>query len=242
MIDLHSHILPGLDDGAQSLSQALRMARIAAESGITAIAVTPHCATDRALEVTDAWRLLRSALAQERIPVKLLRGMEIFGTPDTLPLLQQGRLFTLNSSQYPLIEFPFQSDGQLETQILSGLLEAGYRPLVAHPERYEYIQNSPQRVNQWYRMGCLFQINRGSLLGRFGSAAQEAAFSLVDRGFATVVASDAHSPEVRTPYMADVYEMLAQEFSPLVPRILLQANPRRILQNKQLPPVEPEWF
>ncbi len=242
MIDLHCHILPGLDDGAQTLGQALDMARLAVESGVTAMAATPHCVDDRCNEVHAAFRALRRALEAEGIPLTLLPSMEIFGSVNTALLLQQNRLFTLNGSRYPLVEFAFQSDGVPETDILSQILAAGYRPLVAHPERYEYVQEDPQLINRWHRMGCLFQVNRGSLMGRFGTACQETAFSLVDRGFATVVASDAHSPQVRTPWMKDVHQMLYREFSPLAAKILLEANPRRILQNKQLPPVEPEWF
>jgi protein-tyrosine phosphatase len=91
-------------------------------------------------------------------------------------------------------------------------------------------------------MGCLFQVNRGSLLGRFGSTIQDMAFSMVDRGFATVVASDAHSPRMRTPWLRDVYGMLHEEFSPAAARYLLVRNPRSILTDEDIPPVEPVWF
>ncbi len=242
MIDLHCHILPGLDDGAQSLEEALDMARMALDSGITALAVTPHCSKDRCAEVQEGWEKLRRALDREGLPLELVRGMEIFGTSETAQLLSQGRLFTLNGSRYPLVEFSFLSDGTRETAILGQILEAGFRPLVAHPERYSYIQSDPQLVNQWFSMGCLFQINRGSLLGRFGTGALEAAFSLVDRGFATVVASDAHSSQVRTPWIRDVRSLLYHEFSPLAAKVLLERNPRRILEDRDLPDVEPEWF
>lgn len=242
MIDLHSHILPGLDDGARTMNDALSMARMALDSGITAMAATPHCAGDRAAEVYDAWQRLRGALREQELPLHLYLGMEIFGTFETARLLREGKLFTLNGSRYPLIEFQFRSDGADETAILRSVIQEGYRPVVAHPERYEYIQQDPQLVNQWMQMGCLFQVNRGSLMGRFGSQAQETAFALVDRGFATAVASDAHSYRMRTPWMADVRELLEREFTPTAAKYLLRRNPRAILRNEQLPPVEPEWF
>ena len=100
----------------------------------------------------------------------------------------------------------------------------------------------PQIVNRWKKMGCLFQINRGSLLGRYGSAAQEMGMALVHRGFATVVATDAHSPAMRTPRARDVYQLLSQEVSPLAADVLMKHNPQRILLDKTLPPVEPDWF
>ena len=242
MIDLHSHILPGQDDGAQSLEAALAMARMAVDSGVTAMAATPHCAGDRTREVYAAWQLLKEALEENEIPMKLCLGMEIFGTPETARMLRENRLLTLNDSKYPLIEFSFHSDGMEETRILRSVCKAGYRPVVAHPERYSYVQQDPRLLHQWVRMGCLIQVNRGSLLGRFGRRAQSLGFALVDRGFATVVASDAHSPRIRTPWMADVEQLLSKEISPLCARMLLRDNPRKILKNEEIHSAEPEWF
>lgn len=242
MIDLHSHILPELDDGSQNLRQSLEMARLALSGGITAMVATPHCSGDRVREVLEAVQLLRQALQEMDIPLKLYPGMEVFGTPDTARLLAEGRLLTLNDSRYPLIEFPFDTNGETETRILRDVLRAGFRPLVAHPERYGCIQRNPALADRWIKMGCLFQVNRGSLLGRFGPGAQRMAVQLTERGFASVVASDAHSHRVRTPWMEDIYSILSRELSPMAARYLLEDNPRRILKNEDLPPVEPEWF
>ena len=103
MIDLHCHILPELDDGSQSLEESLAMARMAVNSGVRAMAATPHCMGERAEEVYGTWSLLRQALEETGVPLKLYPGMEIFGTPDTARLLREGKLFTLNGSRYPLI-------------------------------------------------------------------------------------------------------------------------------------------
>lgn len=242
MIDLHSHILPELDDGSQSLQESLAMARMAVESGVTVMAATPHCTDSGAREIYIAWKLLRLALKENHIPLKLFLGMEIFGTENTLKLLREKKLFTLNGSRYPLIEFSFHSDGEQETRILRSLCKAGLRPVVAHPERYSYIQYDPEILNKWHHMGCVMQVNRGSLLGRFGVQAQDIALEMVERKFASVVASDAHSPQVRTPWMEDVQKLLSQEFSPGYSRLLLLENPARILKNYPLTPVKPEWF
>ena len=121
MIDLHCHILPELDDGSQSLEESLAMARMAVNSGVRAMAATPHCMGERAEEVYGTWSLLRQALEETGVPLKLYPGMEIFGTPDTARLLREGKLFTLNGSRYPLIEFAFQSSGEEETLILRDL-------------------------------------------------------------------------------------------------------------------------
>lgn len=242
MIDLHSHILPGLDDGARDMRESIKMAAMAAQCGVTAMAVTPHCIHGDVQMVVQTCERLRRQLQQAQIPLELYVGMEIFGTAETAELLQRGILMTLNGSRYPLIEFGFRTDGEEETEILESVLQAGYRPVVAHPERYEYIQRDPELINYWHKMGCLMQINRGSLLGRFGSAAREMAMELVHRGFATVVASDAHSASMRTPWMADVRQVLREAFPSNAARCLLRENPLRILNNEDLPAIEPGWF
>lgn len=242
MIDIHSHILPELDDGSPSLRESLAMARMAVDGGITAMVATPHCTGGRKAEVLESWRLLRQALEEAGIPLKLYPGMEIFGTADTVRLLKENKLLTLNGSRYPLVEFDFRAWGETETLLLYSLCKAGYRPIVAHPERYAFIQRDPRLINRWVRMGCLLQVNRGSLLGRFGRQAQAMAVEMVERGFAAVVATDAHSCRSRTPWMRDVREMLTREVSPLCARMLLRENPGRIVKNERLLPMEPEWF
>lgn len=242
MIDLHCHILSGMDDGARDMETALHMAELAVRSGVGAMVVTPHCATDRVAQIREKLARLRAAVDAAGIPLRLYGGMEIFGRPDTAALLREGRLLTINGSRYPLIEFSFDTDGDEETAVLHSVLQAGYIPLVAHPERYRYIQEDPEQANLWARMGCRFQVNRGSLLGRFGPEAMEAAWALTSRGFTTVVASDAHSATRRTPWMRDAWEMLEQRISPTAAAWLLKENPRRIINNERLPSAEPEWF
>ena len=242
MIDLHSHILPELDDGARSLEEALAMARMAVDSGVTAMAATPHCARGRAGEVLAGWQLLAEALREARIPLKLFPGMEIYGTRDTARLLTEGKLLTLNGSRYPLVEFDFQGTGWEETRILQELREAGFRPVAAHPERYDWIRRDPGLLDRWIRMGCLIQVNRGSLLGRFGRQARQMAMELVERGFVSAVASDAHSSRTRTPWMADVHQMLSRDVSDRCAGMMLRDNPMKILKNEDIPPAEPEWF
>lgn len=242
MIDLHAHMLPGLDDGAHTLEDALAMARLAVEDGISAVAMTPHCIGPVADEVLDAAAFFRRVLRENEVSLNAYPAMEIFGTPETAGMLRRGEMLTLNGSRYPLVEFSFYGTGEEETEILSDLLRNGYRPLVAHPERYVFLQRNPSLVNRWFRMGCLFQINRGSLLGRFGETERELGMALTARGFATVIASDAHSPRSRTPRLHDIYEHLAEEISPLCAQTLLETNPLKILRNRPIMKVEPEWF
>ena len=242
MIDLHCHILPGLDDGSDSFEESLVMAAMAADQGIHDLVATPHCIIGGARDVTIGVAMLQELLTEEGVPVRIYPGMEVFGTYDTARLLQEKKLLTLNGSRYPLVEFDFYTDGEEETDILQSIIDAGFIPLVAHPERYDYICRNPSLVNRWKQMGCLFQVNRGSLLGRYGHSPQHMAMELVHRGFATVVATDAHSPVARAPRARDVYELLFQGVSPVAAELLMRRNPEWILQDKLLLPAEPDWF
>ena len=251
MIDIHAHILPGVDDGSPSLESSLEMAALAVESGVRAIIATPHCNLPDELSDTgglDAAGVrrhidaLRRELSREGIALRLCPGMEIFGTMQTAQRLRAGTLCTLAGSRYPLIEFPFIDYAEEATVILASVLRLGLRPIVAHPERYRYTQSQPQLLNLWTDMGCLLQVNRGSLLGRFGEREEELSHALVGRGFAAFVASDAHTPVVRTPWMRDVWELLAQEYSEQTAYALLEGNPARVLNNQEINIPEPDWF
>lgn len=248
MRDIHAHIIPGVDDGATDMESALAMAELALSGGVTAVCATSHCGfpgqdiRSFAERYVSGYTALRNNLNRTGIALKLYPGMEIFGTMDTAELLQDGILKTLNGSRYPLIEFPFVNYAREATEILGEVIELGLRPIVAHPERYRYVQANPALLSRWTEMGCLFQINRGSLLGRFGRSAEQMAFSMLARGYVCVVASDAHSPTSRTTWMRDVRELISEEFSPLLADKLLEENPRLILENKDIPMNEPEWF
>ena len=242
MIDLHCHILPYVDDGARNVDEALSMAQIAVESGVRTMVATPHCEHGGTEEIMGVYKRFSQTLEETQIPLKLYLGMEIFGTPETADLLRQGKLLTLNGSRYPLVEFDFLAQGPEETEILENLIQAGYRPLVAHPERYIFLQRNPDLMNFWWQMGCLFQVNRGSLVGRFGMDAQQMSLAMVHRGFATVVASDGHSCIRRTPWLEHVRHLLRREFSSGAALHLLERNPEKILNNEDLTQMEPDWF
>lgn len=248
MIDIHAHILPGVDDGAEDLGCALEMAAMAVESGVTTLVVTPHCVEFSrqnnlwGTELMDRIQDFRTQLRNAQIPLEILPGMEIFGTENVPVLLKEGRAIGLNGSRYPLIEFPFYNYEGRATELLEAVLELGMRPVIAHPERYQYVQEDPTILNLWVQMGCLLQINKGSLLGRFGPYERRLAFELVDRGFAFAVASDAHSPMVRTTWMQDVDRLLREEFSGAAAEVLLERNPKKLLHNETIRWSDPHWF
>lgn len=242
MVDIHCHILPEVDDGAEDLAEALEMARLAADSGVTDLAATSHFRGDgletrKIEEFRRRFRELEAALKQEEIPLELHLGAEILCTWDTLDLAQEGRLPTMGDTRYVLCEFRFDAPYGYMDEILGGIREAGYWPVVAHPERYDCIQQDPRRAQRWFQKGYVIQLNKGSVLGSFGSRPQEAARLLLDRGFVHMIASDAHSAGRRNPDMGRLLSWLLERYSGGYVRLLLTENPGRLLRGEHMAPV-----
>ena len=241
MIDLHTHILPGLDDGSPDLETSVLMAAVAAESGVTHLVATPHSNQRGAFEnyaspaLQVRFDCLCAAVREAGIPLELSLGMEIFGTGDVLQLLHDGRLLTLGGGRYLLIGFGFHEDPLRIERLLDALLAAGYWPVVAHPERYYGLQRMPNYLFDWANRGIVLQVNKGSLFGRFGRGAQALAAAMLERGLVGCVASDAHGPDVRTPDLAGAWDYLAERCSEELARCLLEDNPGRILRSEPLP-------
>ena len=240
MIDIHAHILPGMDDGAEDLQDALEMAKIAVENGITVMVATPHCNIPGVYDnyfdrrFADIYKRVRSALEDHEIPLKLLPGMEVFATPDLPELLEQRKILTINGSKYLLVEFSFEEDLQYVESILDSILGAGLRPIVAHAERYECVQKNLFVLEKWKKRGILIQVNKGSLTGRFGKFSYNAAHSMMQKRQVDVIASDCHSPNYRTPVMMDVYDSLQKKYSKEYLELLFNENPRRICSNQEI--------
>lgn len=241
MIDLHTHILPGLDDGSPDLDTSVLMAAVAVESGVTHLVVTPHSNQRGAFEnyaspeLHVRFECLREAVCAAGLPLELSLGMEIFGTGDVPRLLRDGWLLTLNGGRYLLIEFGFHEDPLRIERLLDELLAAGYWPVVAHPERYYGLQRMPNYLFDWVNRGIVLQVNKGSLFGRFGRGAQALAGAMLAHGLVGCVASDAHGPDVRTPDLSGAWDYLAERYSEELAQCLLEDNPARILRSEPLP-------
>lgn len=254
MIDLHTHILPGVDDGSDSLESSLEMAELALESGVTTIVATPHCNMENTFEnynssqLKDIYETLNSFFKEQGIELTVLRGMEIYGTDDVVDKIEKGLLIPLNNSRYYLMEFDFGADPIWIGDILESVLDTGRVPVIAHPERYYCIQDNPMILYEWMSQGCLSQLNRGSVFGSFGRHAKKAADILLENELVTCIASDAHSPYRRTTYMADIYDYMADEFGRKYAERLLFENPDRILKDKSFStenlkrPANNRWF
>lgn len=241
MIDLHTHILPGVDDGSDGLEESLAMAELALEGGTGTIAATPHSnqtgrfenyCSDVLMEVFDTFE---RAVKSRNLPLKLYRGMEIYASWDVAEKIADGRLIGLGGSDYYLIEFPFGVEGDEMGDILESVLNIGKIPLIAHPERYACVQYNPGILYEWMMMGCISQINKGSLFGKFGRGAAKTAGILLDFHLVSCIASDAHSSVMRTPYMGDIREVIEDRYDWEYARALLFEHPKAVLENRKIP-------
>ena len=240
MLDLHCHILPGLDDGAQDLSVSLEMAALAASTGVTHIFATPHCNTHneqknfRSPALIDAYYALQRALDEAGIPLRILSGAEVLARGRFTQHLQAGDFMTLNGSRYLLVEFYFDESPDYMERCLAAAEAEGLIPVVAHPERYFAVQNAPDLAQRWAEAGRVLQLNKGSLLGQLGEGAYETAALLLRRGAVSVIATDAHHFRVRTPAMDALPELLARRFPEADPELLLRINPLKIARDQTL--------
>ena len=243
MIDIHCHILPMFDDGSASLAESVAMARLAVSSGVTAIVATPHFQGEqRSLELMPKllarYDRLSSVIAQQQIPLTLYPGAEILCTPETVEMARKQQLPTIADSNYLLTEFYFNEPAEYISNMLRSLAACGYRPVIAHPERYDAVQRAPELIGNWFFDGIVIQLNKGSLLGAFGPEAQETAQWILGNGLAHVIASDAHSIRRRTTDMMALREYLQDHCPARYIQVLLEENPARIVENQSMVPTE----
>jgi len=252
LIDLHCHLLPGIDDGAKNVDVSLAMAAMASADGITTVACTPHILpgvyNNSGPAIRAAVAQLKQALAQAGIPLRLVTGADAHVTPDLGARLRDGRALTLNDTRYLLLEPPHHvMPPRLEDHIFQ-LQTAGYVPILTHPERLSWLEAHYPLVKRLVYSGVLMQLTGGSLLGQFGRRARYWAERMLDEGLCHLLASDAHDTERRIPRLSQAREVVArrlgeEEAANLVLRrpqcIINDANPSEMPPLPQAPPEPP---
>ena len=232
LCDLHTHVLPGVDDGAWTMEDALQMLRNAAASDVKLLAVTPHC--NRPCEMRNYLddcllsRFLQLQQAAKDIPVRLVLGSEVLADKHLPQLLRQKKIPTINGSRYLLTEFPVDATPEFFRSMLQSIRDLGYIPLVAHPERYSAVRQMPQIVVPWLDMGCHLQLTGGSILGEYGKTVQRTAVYLLQQDLVACVASDAHGLHHRTNFLLAVYDHLRLRYSKHYAQCLMYENPMAI--------------
>ena len=240
MIDIHCHMLPGVDDGSDSMDTSLLMASMAAESGVETVIVTPHCnipgeaANYPSRELLGRFMALRETIDAAKIPLRILAGAEVFCTADIAELIRAKKLLTLASSRYRLVEFAFNEDSIEMNSRLEQIFAEGLTPVIAHPERYNAVQRDRTLPERWFASGYVLQVNKDSIFGGLGQRAQRTAEFILSQGLAHIAASDAHSTYSRNPELARLREHISLNYSEDYARILLEEKTRRIMENKPM--------
>jgi protein-tyrosine phosphatase len=211
MIDLHCHILPGLDDGSGSVEESLAMARTALRDGIHTVVATPHSLDGLYLnplkEVSDAVESLKRALAENGLDLRLCLGADVHLCPAMVERVQKGEAITINNAgRYLLLELPPQIlPDRLREEIFS-LKIHGITPIITHPERHPAIQRDLRLLREMISLGALAQVTAMSVSGEFGGFVMACAEAMLGHRLVHIIASDAHSPDNRPPVLSRAME------------------------------------
>jgi len=235
MIDIHCHILPGLDDGPESFETSCAMAEMAIADGITHVIATPHAHPAHAF-VPELVRKRRDEIQA------LFEGRLIFATgcdfhlsfENLQDIRQEPSRYTLNQKNYLLVEFADYSIPASLDQSLHELQLAGLTPEITHPERNPLIRAKPERLFRWLRQGCYTQLTAQSLHGKFGNAAQEVSHEWLQGGAVHFLASDAHNTTTRPLRLKETFEYVEKKFGREVAQALLVENPRAVFEGRPL--------
>lgn len=235
MVDIHSHIVWGLDDGATDIEQSLSLLRAAAESGTTDIVATPHSNAEFAYQGDLLDQRIRELTLRTEGKPRIHRGCDLHLSFDNIDEVLQGLgSYSINGTQYLLVECPDFHVGKHTDKVLQRLLDGGIVPVVTHPERNPVLQHRLSRVEEWVEFGCLVQVTALSITGGFGRHACNAASKLLEQGLVHVVASDAHDPEYRHARLDEAYRTVKARYGEEEAGILFTHNPQAIIDGVDL--------
>ena len=238
MIDLHCHILPGIDDGAPDLEETVAMARVAADDGIRTIAATPHVRDDHPFDLAELparRERAQRAIQNEGLQVEVVRGGEV--AIEKLGNISDAGLASicLGGGSYVLVESPYTHALEWVEQGLYGLQERGFRPVLAHPERSPSFLATPERLAELVADGVLCSLTAASLEGRFGRRVKKFSLELLKEGLAHNIASDAHGSTARRPQLSAGMTVAARKVKGFRPEWYTRLVPEAILAGTDLP-------
>ncbi|NOU64539.1 tyrosine protein phosphatase [Paenibacillus sp. LMG 31461] len=244
MIDIHSHILPDLDDGASDLEQAVHMARAAVEQGIHTVIATPHHENGRftndATLVVEQVKLFQEELNNRNISLHIHPGQEIRVYRGLIDDVEAGRTTTLDGSRYLLMEFPSDRIPAGIDEVMHELLLLDIVPIIAHPERNREIAQDPTKLLELVQLGALSQVTAHSLLGHFGKSIESLSFDLCRNNLAHFISSDAHNLTNRGFALSEGYDALRSELGQAIVSSF-QNNANRIIHNLSIETQSPVW-
>jgi protein-tyrosine phosphatase len=238
VIDLHSHIIPGVDDGAATIDDALAMARVARDDGIVVVVATPHRSPWTYWEErADAERRLeelRAACRREGIELRLLLGSEAYIAPDLVEQVEKGLALTINGGRYLLIEWPYEQYPAYSERVLFELQVHGVVPIIAHAERYRVVRRDPSYLATLIERGVLVQVTASSLLGELGPEIRRTTEILVASHLAHLIASDSHGVDRRPPVLSVARDRAAALVGEAAARAMVSDTPRRVIEDQPI--------
>lgn len=242
MFDLHSHILPEVDDGAKSLAETEELLRLSVADGVTGIVATPHVNPSEyhynPVLVQQAELRVRELIASLGLPIALKVAGEVRLSPDIVPMAEQEGLPLLGFYHHKptiLVEFHHVHILPGTEKIAESLIKLGYQLLIAHPERNSSVVKDITILKPFIDMGCLLQINAGSLLGHFRQEPRDRAMQMLKKGWVHVIASDTHNLSKRRPCLKDAYQHVAMLHGEALAEQLCVTNPKVIFEGKKRP-------
>lgn len=238
MIDIHHHLLFGLDDGPNTLEESVAMAAMAAQDGITHVVCTPHAShryTFRPEEISERLASVQEAISQAGIPLILGRGCDFHMTWDNVQDAKNNPAkYSINGKRYLLIELADHFIPMGLQNAMNALQYAGLVPILTHPERNPALQRNPDQMKNWIADGVLVQVTAGAVLGRFGSTAQKLAHRFLQDRWVHFLATDAHNLSGRPPKMREAFQKVAHEFGIETAERLCIRNPLAVFNGEEL--------
>ena len=244
MIDLHCHILPGIDDGSKNMEMSLRMAQMYIENGYERVVSTSHYFGEgkgsKYEDLIHAKAELEDRLDREGMDLKIYLGNELYLSPDILDNLQSGRALALGDSRYVLIEMPANEVPEYAEDILYEIQLKGYIPIIAHPERNAAIVRNPNILYSLVEKGSMAQLNLHSLTGMYGKDVMNTAILLLKNNLVNFVATDSHSDKRRSPMVKNSLKLIETKIGKERYFKMVYENPEMLLQNRIINKCNPE--
>lgn len=237
MNDTHCHILPGVDDGAETMDDAVAMARLAEEEGIRTIVSTPHFNSqfmNTGPDILKRVHALNQELNRQHIDVHVLPGQETRIYGELLQGLQNGDVLTVgNNTEYVLVEFPSDSVPSYASQLFYEIQMAQYTPVIVHPERNSELRRDPAILYEFAKRGAILQVTAPSVIGAYGSKIQKFVYEMIEADLVHLIASDCHNTSKRSFHMKEAHRMIEQKYGTNVAEVLFD-NAERLTQNAVL--------